>query len=268
MKYLLVTMLFIASLFGATIQAPIVNVDKELAIIEIKKIDVGMSGFVVHKVGENHASILANAVVESFDEARGEAIVKLSPYDSLANNALPKGRWEVGVGDTVVLAFGYTRALLIAPSENIYYRITKSVSALQWVHPDLFATILSFNGHPTPLQADFNDFSIATLVGLVYLYLDQKVYTLDAKSLKILATTEAPLEQIDTEIVLPFYTRVEEIDASWWGEGSDRLESYGPYYYELLVKHNPDNRDLYEKIKTLDESYQTLLEEFTIGDEL
>lgn len=266
MKYILVWLFFISAVFGSTIEAPIVNVDGERAIIAIEKINVGMSGFVLHKVGQQHASILRNAVVESFDEQRKEAVILMTPYDSLANNALPKGKWDVAVGDMVLLAFGYTRGLLLAPSENIYYRITRSVAALQWVHPDLFATILSFNGHPTPLQEDFNAFSITTSVGLVYIYLDQRVYTLDAKSLKILATTEAPLEQIDAEIVLPFYTRVQEIDASWWGEGSSRLESYGPYYYELLVKHNPDNRELYEKIKTLDESYQKLLNAFTIGD--
>lgn len=140
------------------------------------------------------------------------------------------------------LAFGYTRGLLIAPNDEIYHRVTRGVKHLQWVHPDIFATILSFNGHPTPLREDFSKLSIATSVGLVFLYLDEKLFTVDAKSFKILTITEAKLKQESTK--LPFYTRVEEIDASWWGEGSSDLESYEPHYYELLQEANPEHKEL------------------------
>jgi len=136
---------------------------------------------------------------------------------------------------------------LIAPSEEIYHRITRSVKNLQWVHPDIFATILSFNGHPTPLREDFTRLSIETSVGLIFIYLDEKLFTVDARSFKILTITDAKLKQDSTQ--LPFYTRVEEIDAAWWGEGSDELESYEPYYYEVLTKANPNNKALEEIVK-------------------
>jgi len=89
-------------------------------------------------------------------------------------------KWQVQVGDSVELAFGYSRSLLIAPNEKIYYKIAKSVKT-QWIHPDLFATILSFRGHPTPTKEDFEAMADASSVGLLFIYLNQKVYTLDIK---------------------------------------------------------------------------------------
>ena len=54
------------------------------------------------------------------------------------------------VGDTALLAFGYSRAFLIAPSEEIYHKITEATQSVQWIHPDIFASMLSFSGHPSP----------------------------------------------------------------------------------------------------------------------
>lgn len=254
--------LFIAlELFGAVVESPVkaINDDATEVTIEVEKIDVGVSGFIVHEISDGHTTILKNAIVKSYDKDSKIAKVAISDYTALSSSALPDGKWEVKVGDMVVLAFGYTRGLLIAPNEDIYYRVTKN-SKLQWVHPDIFATLLSFNGHPTPLSSDFTQMSVDSSVGLVFIFLDNRVYTLDAKSFKILAITDAKVEQKETN--LPFYTRVPEIDANWWGEGSDELEEYEPHYYELMIKANLQNRELYEIVKSGGEKLEDLLEEF------
>jgi hypothetical protein len=106
--------------------------------------------------------------------------------------------------------------------------------------------------------------SISSSVGLVFIFLDKKVYTLDAKSFKILTITDAKLEQ--KEVHLPFYTRVPEIDANWWGEGSGELEDYELHYYELMIKANPKDRVLYDIVKNGDEKLKELLEEFDIKE--
>lgn len=261
MKLILLSVFMVLQLFGAVVHSSVasVNEDATEVTIDVEKIDVGVSGFVVHKIGDEKRSIIASVVVESFDAAAKKAKLSIHPYEALSSNALPKGKWSVQVGDAVVLAFGYTRGLLIAPSEEIYYRITKS-AALQWVHPDLFATLLSFNGHPTPLREDFTQMSTESSVGLIFLFLQERVFTLDAKSFKILAITDAKVEQ--KEARLPFYSRVEKIDAAWWGEGSDEMEEYEPHYYSLMVEANPQHKELYEILKSGDEKLQDLLEEF------
>lgn len=265
MKQILLLTILAFELFGAVIKSPVVTVDNqnETVTINIDKIDIGVSGFVVHHITPEHSAILKNAVVQSFDAKTQTAVVKMSEFTALQNNALPHGKWQVAVGDTVELAFGYSRSLLIAPNEEIYYKITKSVKT-QWVHPDLFATVLSFRGHPTPLKEDFESMADASSVGLLFVYLNEKVYTLDIKSFKILSISDAKLKQ--TKVKLPFYTRVDNIDAAWWGSGSSRLESYEPHYYELLVANNKTNKELYEIIKNGDASLHYLLDEFDIGE--
>ncbi len=265
MKYTILLILMVSQIMAALIKAPILSVDndKEIATIEIDHIDIGVSGFVVHHITPEHSSILKNATVTEYDKATKIATIKMSAFNALRNNALPYGKWKPQVGDTVELAFGYSRALLIAPNEEVYHQITKSVR-IQWIHPDLFATVLSFAGHPTPLQEDFIGFSNAASVGLLFIYLDKKVYTVDIKSFKILNITDAPLEVKTKQ--KPFYTRVSKIDANWWGAGSSEMEQYAPHYYELLVQNNKKNKAFYEIVKNhKEESVRELASEFEIG---
>lgn len=250
---------------ASVIKSPLLTYDEEKnsATIKLEHADIGMSGYISHEIAPNHTSILKNVEVVAFDKETQIATLKVSSFDGLKNNALPTGKWKVEVGDDVILTFGYTRALLIAPEEKIYYRISKSVNT-QWLHPDLFATILSFRGHPTPLKEDFIAMSNTSAVGLVFFYIKEKIYTVDAKSLVILSITDAPLTQEKT--VLPFYTRVDKIDAAWWGEGSDELEAYEPHYFELLAQNNTKNKALYEAIKKEGETYSYILENFEIKE--
>jgi len=265
MKHILLSLLLAFNLIAAVIKAPILSVDSEnsQATIKLERVDVGVSGFIVHTISQNHTSILKNVHVIAYDKESKIATLQMDEFNALQNNALPTGKWQVQVGDSVELAFGYSRALLVSPSEEIYHQITKSVK-VQWVHVDIFATILSYRGHPTPLKDDFEAMSIASSVGLLFIYLDQKLYTIDIKSFVILNISEAPLVQ--DSVKLPFYSRVETIEANWWGEGSDELEDYEPHYYGLLVESNSKNRKLYEIIKQSDEKNHFLLENFELGE--
>ena len=264
MKYTLLLFLFAFELFAAIIKAPVLTVDNENSTLTIKvnQVDVGVSGFAIHSIAQNHTSILRNVVVSAFDKETGIATLKMIEFNALQNNALPTGKWEIVEGDMIELAFAYNRALLVAPSEEIYHQVTKSVN-IQWIHPDIFATVLSFRGHPTPLKEDFEAMGIASSVGLLFLYLDKTVYTIDIHSFKILNISQAPLTQ--DSVKLPFYSRVETIEANWWGEGSDELESYEPHYYELLVEYNKKNKKLYEIIKNGNKNLHGLLDEFELG---
>ncbi len=265
MKKIFIFLILAVQIIAGTIKAPLLTLDDNglTATIKIKKIDVGMSGFVVQNISKNHTTILKQIVVSSFDAETQIATLKLSDYNTLKNSALPLGKWHVKAGDIAVLAGGYSRALLISPSEEIYYRITKSVNT-QWLHSDIFTTLLSLNGHPTPLKEDFNAMRDVTSIGLIFIYLEQKVYTIDAKSFVILNISDAPLEQ--KKVMLPFYSRVTEIEANWFGEGNDELLEYEPYYYELLARYNKNNKQLYKNIEKSDKNIQNLLENFEIKE--
>ncbi len=251
-KQILLLVLITLTALANVIKEPVISLDKDknIAIIAINHIDIGVSGFITHKLAENNSVILKNVNVIDFDKETHLATLQMSDFNKLRNNALPNGKWKVEVGDMVSLAFGYNRAVLIAPTERIYYRITKATKNVQWLHPDIYTTILSFTGHPTPLKQDFINMANATSVGIFFFYLNQKLLTVDALSMKVLNISDAPLEQKDVK--LPFYSRIETIEANWFGAGSDELESYEPYYYKLLIEANPKNKeleDLYTKFK-------------------
>ncbi|MDH4944636.1 plasminogen-binding N-terminal domain-containing protein [Sulfurimonas sp. C5] len=266
MRYIFLLFLAQLSLFASPVSSKIIELDteNETAKINIDKIDVGMSGYVVHHISPEHSSILKSCVVESFDVNTHTAMIKMKEFELLQNNALPSGKWKVTVGDSVELATSYSRSLLIAPNEEVYYQVSKSVET-QWIHPDIFATLLSINGHPTPLKEDFGAFSSSTATGLVFIYLEKKLYTVDMKSFKILAISDTPL--IQDSVKLPFYSRMEKIDASWFGEGSSEMESYEPHYYELLVENNKHNKVLYNIVKnSKNEEVSSLVDQFEIGE--
>jgi len=250
MKHIIILIFVPLALFASSFRLDITDVNETAQTLRVaapNKIDVGVSGFAVHHITPQHATVLKNVTVIAYDAKTQTALLKMTPFTILKNNALPSGKWKLQKGDTVELAFAYSRALLIAPNEEIYHKITKAIK-IEWVHPDLFATILSFNGHPTPLQSDFEAMSIATNVGLLYIYLEKKLYTVDMQSFTILAINDAPFEQKKTQ--LPFYARIHKIGANWFGKGSDKMQAYAPHYYELLLQNNPKNTQLLEQSKT------------------
>ena len=249
MRYIFVLSVMVLHLFGA-VNLSIVSVDEDNETLKVKspqKLQVGMSGFAIHHISKNHSAILKNCIVVAYEPQSGVVTLKTSPFEALSNNALPSGEWKLQVGDSVELAYGYNRGMLVAPSEEIYHRITKAVK-MEWIHPDIFATLLSFTGHPTPLKSDFELLSNKLSVGLIFFYLDENLYTVDAKSFKILAISPAPLTS-PTKKKLPFYTRVSKIEANWFGEGSDEMESYAPHYYELLQEYNQENKAFMQNLK-------------------
>ncbi|MCX6075707.1 MAG: plasminogen-binding N-terminal domain-containing protein [Campylobacterales bacterium] len=251
-KYVFLLFIFVSSIFANTLKSPIIGVDDSLneATIKIEMVNVGMSGFIIHSLAEGHSTVLKEIVVTKYDEKNKIATLKMSDFVLLKHNSLPKGQWHVEVGDTALLAFGYSRALLIAPNEEIFHRTTKASEGIQWVHPDIFAAILSINGHPSPQKKDFDEMSNSASVGVLFFFINKKLFTVDSKTFKLLNISDAPLKDDDKQ--LPFYSRVLEIDKAWWGAGSSPIKEYEPYYYELLLKFNEENKELhklYEEFK-------------------
>ena len=195
MRYIVFLIFVQLALFGVSIESKIVTLDGDTATISIPKADVGVSGFVVRELAPDHGMIVASATVTGFDAKSSTATLKLAPYTLFRNNNLPTLKLKPQASDKVILAYGYDRGLLIAPNEEIYYTLTRAMRSETFVHPDVFATLLSYHGHPTPLKEDFSDFCSNVTIGLLFFYLEQKLYTVDCQSFKILNVQNAPLQQ-------------------------------------------------------------------------
>ncbi|MBD3809965.1 MAG: plasminogen-binding N-terminal domain-containing protein [Sulfuricurvum sp.] len=264
MRIWLTTLLAWGVLNASSITAPLLDVQNSRATIIAENLREGMSGVIVRKFDAAHSTIIANARVEKLNSANGRAILKLSKYDGLRQNSLPSGNWSVQPSDVAVLASDYERALLIAPNDETYDTVTKSISGIEWIHPDNYATYLSYEGHPTPLKEDFSRYCTANSIGLLYIHSADTLFTLDCKSFALLQT--APLLKKEKQSSTPFYSRIPTIRAAWWGEGSSRLESYEPYYLQLIALNNSKNKELYELYKAKFSEKSALLRYFEIKE--
>lgn len=264
----LLIFLFPLFLYAAELHLPVqsVNDDHTEATVKVNQIAEGVHGFVVRHFTKDHSVIIADASVSKFDAAAGVATLALSQYNGLKQNSLPDGNWPVEVGDEVILAFAYSRALLLAPDEDTYHIITKNIRGVEWVHPDSFATYLSYRAHPTPFQEDLSGYCTLAEIGLLYTYVENALFTLDCQTLSLIQITPVALET--KKLSLPFYSRVESIATSWWvwGEASRPLEAYAPHYLSLLVKHNPDSKPLFNFINQLTTPEHELIEQFNIEE--
>lgn len=198
---------------------------------------VGMYGVIVHWFDDTHSTALSWVEIKKIES--DTIILTMVPIRALEQSALPSGKWVPKIGDEVILGYNYHRALLIAPNSSIYRKITHYHQDRNWVHPDIFATALSSNGHPTPLREDFTSACRANNIGIVSFMFDKSIITVDCQSFKILQNKSTSVRADDPQ--LPFYTRVTNIEANWFGEGSDELEDYSPHYIELIAENNPDN---------------------------
>ena len=190
---------------------------------------LGSTGIVIHTFSNGHEAILG--AVEVVRTGKKTALKQIA-YKELTQDALSSIVRKPQKGDAVHMGWLYHRVLLIAPTLTSYNAITKDAFETTYVHPDLFASYLSYAGHPTPLKEDFQDFCTTYDIGLVQFYVASTLYTVDCRSFMTIKTQSIEMQQ--TQAKLPFYSRVDEIDANWWGKGSGTLSSFDPYYLKLL----------------------------------
>lgn len=264
MRIWLLTLIAYSVLNASSITTPLLEIEGDRASIVAENLREGMSGFIVRKFDADHSTIIANARVEKTNAANGRAILKISEYTGLHQNALPSGNWKPKPSDTAVLAYDYERALLIAPNDDTYNAITKSIAGLEWVHPDNYATFLSFEGHQTPLVDDFQSYCTANSIGLLYIQSANQLFTLDCKSFTLLQTTQ--FDKVSEKAQTPFFTRISKIRGAWWGKGSSSLSSYEPYYLEIIALNNSKNKELYELYKAKFSSDSALLRNFDLKE--
>ncbi len=265
MRLFLFITLLTSHLFAIThsaVHSTISSINDEKESITISTPDqaqVGMYGLIMHSFDETHSIALSWVEVQSIT---GEtSTLSMTPIHSLEQSALPSGTWTPQLGDEVILGYNYHRALLISQNLSAYKKVTAFHKERTWIHPDIFTTVLSSHGHPTPLKEDFQYACRVNNIGLVSFSFDNSIITVDCQSFKILENRSTTIKI--EEIQLPFYSRISNIEENWFGEGSSELEEYSPYYIQLLAENNPENKWIQdykkekEKEKSLEEESST-----------
>lgn len=181
----------------------------------------GMSAIIIHNYGNGLKAITHSAV----SLGNGQATVQ--DYTVMKHENIPSIKTAVHVGDKVVFGNFYDNALVIAPNQNSYSKITRSFKKT-WTHPDAFALDFMKAGETSLSLENLEKFAKLNQIGLVLIVAQNKVLILDPISKKFLGALN--IQTNKEKITAPFYARFEQMDVSTFGFSS---KSYAPYFQSV-----------------------------------
>ncbi len=211
------------------------NANDTTATINKGNLIVGQSGVVVHRYNGKHTIIIASASV--IDSNNTQSTIKFSNFDGLSQSALPTSNIKATDGDIFILNYLYNTSLLIAPNNQSFKTVRGMFPNQNFIHSDVFATNLKYLKKSTPTKPIIQAFCKNQDIGTIYIVVDNTVYTLDAKTFKVVSKNPIFYDFNNTQI--PFYTRVEDIkdgvfSLSFIGLSGDAMKDYSEYYSKLL----------------------------------
>jgi len=229
----MVAIFLTSSLFGLSLdsyQSTVTRLDGNNAVVtDNPSVVLGSSAIIIHNYDDKHRTIIAKAVADKRES--GELFLKLYYYKDLNQDALPSYKIIPQVGDTVIFNYLYKRVLPIVPNKAAFKSLKQRFSAIDFLHPDLFAYQLAKDSNQKPTVSDFRAECNSDDFGLLLFNIEDKGYFVDCTSFKVLSSFDMPIQG---EMMSPFYTRIKEIKAKFFGFGSDDMKEYNSYYKKLL----------------------------------
>lgn len=219
LKIILFTLLslpLLADFFPQTVNTSVQSVNGKHITLNSPFPRDGMSGVIVHRYSSDLSAINGRVIQTSSGRA------KIIHQDIIHHNNLPSVNTKVSPNDKVIGGYLYKNVLLLAPSADVYQRITSS-SSKNWIHPDLFAVFLSKEGYKKVTKANLAQFAKDYQVGLIYIVLRNKAVLLDPVSLKIVGSMA--MNNLPSKGQFPFYMRFDKLSSGWFGS-----EAKGSYY--------------------------------------
>jgi hypothetical protein len=225
MKHTILFIFLSLSLFSQTVE--IQKVENEKIFFQHQNgLKIGMTGIVIHKVSEKYESIIA--YVSILENGVGQ----IFQFTTLAQENLPHGKWKPESGDKIRFHENYERSVLLTRNFDSYIKTTRQKDE-NWIHPDIFAVTLNSLGHQSPLLGDFQYFCREHSIGKIYIQFDTELKVVDCLSMREIDSFPLTFEG---ETEKPFYSRVKDIDANWFGEGKEEIEDFEAYYKSLLER--------------------------------
>jgi len=231
--YILLILLLANNLFSFSLepyQTTIKKLEGNQAVVDNSdQVKIGSSGIIIHNYDQEHRTIIAKAVVTKKDGT--DMYLKLYYYKDLNMDALPSYKIVPKAGDTVIFNYLYKRILPIVPNQDAFEKFKQSFPRIDVIHPDLFAYELAVEGNPAPKLADFRKECNSDDFGLLFFALSDQGYFVDCTSFKVIGKLNFPTEGKKEK---PFYTRIKNIKAKFFGLGSDEIKDFDSYYKNLL----------------------------------
>jgi ASC-1-like (ASCH) protein len=222
-------------IFGLLLVAIISLYAKEYDMIEytiksnIHQLDIDIpnnhTGVVIKKMGQNQAIIAIARVNNGSIEYRKNTL--------LEQEYLPKVLDNVSAGDKIIFNHMYKNAVVIAPDYKTYKKVMDKHPDTLFVDIDTFSGFLTRNVEPVPTKELFKEYAREYDVGLFYIAVDGQLFTLDAKTLDVIAQKNFRVSQ---EAQKPFYSKVKKIPVSFFDFGTTDIVSYHAYYKAFVGK--------------------------------
>jgi len=214
------TFVLIATDLPQRIKTTIKSINSNSQVSLANSVPKGRSGIVIHSYGNGLFAITHTAISQGGNRAT------IGSYSMLKHENLPTIKTAIKQGDQVIFGNLYNNILLIAPNEQSYSSITKSIKKV-WIHPDLYASFLIVNDENKITKKNLKKFAIETQVGLVAIVAKDGLRIFDPISgnylRRIAINTPA-----NSKAQSPFYARFEQISTNVFSE--DDKKEFPPYY--------------------------------------
>lgn len=232
-KIVLLALLLTASLFArerAEMTVTAIDSDGLGAILQGDEVQKGATGIVTTNLDGNKNTIVAALLA---NDSGTHIHATFQTLTQLAQDALPRAVISPKVGDKAIFYLFDNRSLVIARNQTDYQRIVSSEKK-EWVHPDLFAAILTKERTGTPKKKDFQQFCKAFSIGTVYFALKDKLLVVDCQSFTPMQ--ERPFSADSGAFKSPFYERTGDIETGYLGMMQESVKDFDSYYLDLLGK--------------------------------
>ena len=217
------------SAFAADMSIVSIDSDGMGAVAKGDEVLKGTSGVVIKKINEGKSTVAAKAIAMGSGK---EIKVRFEVFEALAQPALPRPIVRPQVGDGIVFGAFNNRATVIAKNQADYQKAVSS-DQKEWVHPDLFASILIRDRDGAPNRAKFAEFCDAYSVGQLYFPIMGRVYVADCQSMEVVKEYALPTDQ-SSEFESPFFKRTGEVETGYLGMMKTSVKDYEPYYLRLI----------------------------------
>lgn len=203
--------------------------NQDVIIADSSDFVVGASGIVSHKFDEKTSSIIAQVSVMS--KGNGKAILRVEKFEMLTQGAFPDTNLQPQIGDDVTINYLYDRALIVTPNYETFHNVTKTYNSMTWIHPDIVAGYLTKLYRPNPDKKIFQQACHQNSTSIIFFAIKNNGYFVDCNNFHTVKTIDI---KESGEMQVPFYSRITNIDSTWFSWDSATVVDYNNYYEYLL----------------------------------
>ncbi len=187
------------------------NVNDDSATINIGNLRIGQSAIIQHNYPNAKSLVVANAYVTESNSS--SSTIKILPFLDIKQNAIPTSSRTPENGDIAIVNYLYDASLIIAPSQDAFTATRAKYKDNNFLHSDIFGAKLKIEHQPLPSKKIIQEFAISQNIGTIFFIIKSKVYIVDTKTFALLETDTISYNFVEDE-KMPFYTRVEKIEAN------------------------------------------------------